>query len=250
MRFFIILCMCLIPVVLHAQQLDGAYILRAAQYGDEVTTEEEMISGKSVKIFKDGYWITGFFGDQKRPFGGAGGGTYTVHNGKYVETLRFYSWDSTAVGKTYTFDYRLENDRYFQSGLINSDKYQNYLIKEEMDKLKPLCDLKDASLEGVWLLQESSYEGKSDFKAPIEQIKIYAYPRFAWARYNTSTGQFLGTGGGSYYFDGKKLIEHIEYITHNIAMGTDLEIEVSLEGNKMEQTSWNGRNKEKWRRAK
>lgn len=235
---------------LQAQPLEGAYLLIVSQYGDEVTKEEERFMTKGVKLFKDGYWISASFGHPKYPFGGSGGGTFTTQNGKYSETLRYYSWDSTAVGKTYTFDYRLEGDRFTQSGFINSEKYQHYLIKEEMKRITPWCELKDASLEGVWFLQEASNNGESNFSVPMEQIKIYAYPRFAWARYNTATGQFLGTGGGSYFFDGKKLIEHIEYITYDLAMGSDVEIEVELQGLHMQQSSWSGTYQETWQRAR
>lgn len=251
MRRIFFLLGTLLPVqLLWAQQLDGAFLVKATQYRDESTPKEELLSTKSVKLFKDGYWISAAFGNQKYPFGGSGGGTFTTNNGKYMETLRFYSWDSTARGKTYTFDYRLEGNQFFQSGFINTEKYQNYLIKEEMTRMIPVCALQNAALEGVWMLKEASTNGKSEFSSPMEQFKIYAYPRFAWARYDTSTGQFLGTGGGSYSFDGKKVIEHLEYITYDLALGTDVEIEVVLQGARMQQTSWGGSYKETWQRAK
>lgn len=250
MRSLMLVFTLVLPMMSQAQQLEGAFLLKASQYGEEVSSEEESQSTKVVKIFKDGYWITGFFGHQKHPFDGSGGGTYTTDKGKYIETLRFYSWDSTAAGKTYTFDYRLEGGRYFQEGFINSDKYKNYLIKEEMSRIRPVCDLKNAALEGVWFLKESLYDDeKSEIVRPVEMVKIYAYPRFAWARYNTATGQFLGAGGGSYSFDGKKLIEHIEYITYDMAIGSDIEAEVQLEGRQMQQSFPVWRGKELWQRA-
>lgn len=250
MRTLVCYLLITLPILVQAQPLEGAYLLQASQYGNEVTKNEDTRATKAVKIFKDGYWISAAFGNQKYPFGGSGGGTFTTQNGKYNETLRYYSWDSTAVGKTYSFDYRLEQDRFIQSGYINSDKYQNYLIKEEMTKIIPVCNLNDASLEGAWFLKEAFLEGKPDFSAPMEQIKIYAYPRFAWARYNTATGQFLGTGGGSYYFDGKKLIEHLEYMTYDLAIGSDVEIAVTLQGKRMQQSSWGGTYQETWQRAR
>lgn len=250
MRPVILLLTLSFPLLNQAQQLEGAFLLRASQYGDKVNSEEKSLSRKVVKIFKDGYWITGFFGHQQHPFDGSGGGTYTTENGKYIETLRFYSWDSTAAGKTYTFDYRLAGDRYFQTGFINSDKYKNYVIKEEMSRIRPVCELKNDALEGVWFLRESLYDDvKSEIVRPMEMVKIYAYPRFAWARYNTANGQFLGAGGGSYSFDGKKLIEHIEYITYDVALGSDIEAEVQLEGRQMQQSFPVWRGKETWQRA-
>ena len=208
-----------------AQKLDGAFAVTAAQYGTDTVSKAELQKQHIVKIFKDGYWIATFFGDPKQPFNGTGGGTYTTNAGKYSETLSFYSWDSTAVGKTYTFDYTLNANKYHQQGNINSDKYKDYLIKEDFNRMDSDLSLKNASLEGVWKLTNANWSEAADGSLKdLEQIKIYSYPRFAWAQYNPKTGQFLGAGGGTYQYDGKMLVEHIDYITYDIALGTDYKI--------------------------
>lgn len=252
MKKLAVLLLLIISASVSAQIPEGAFKITAAQYGDKISTPEELMSRQIIKIFKDGYWISTFFGDPQKPFSGSGGGTFTTANGKYIEKLLFYSWDSTAVGDVYHFDYRLEGNRYFQNGKMNSDKYPDHVIKEEFVKMKTDIPLKNNSLEGAWILQSATWDSKNAYDQPIEQIKIYAYPRFAWAQYNSNTKQFIGAGGGTYQFDGKNVTEHIEYITYNgIALSTDVNVEVkkSPDGT-MQQTTWQGRMVETWKKAK
>jgi hypothetical protein len=85
----------------------------------------------------------------------------------------------------------------------------------------------------------------------MKSIKIYAYPRFAWAQYNAVTKQFMGAGGGTYQFDGNKLTENIEYITYDeVPLNKPYELDiVKTTDNKFQQT---GQNKfiETWKRLK
>lgn len=46
-----------------------------------------------------------------------GGGTYTFVNGKYTENIEFFSRDSSRVGKSLTFNDKVENDNWHHSGL-------------------------------------------------------------------------------------------------------------------------------------
>ena len=51
-----------------------------------------------------------------KEFFGTGGGTYTFENGKYTETIEFFSRDSTRVGASLQFDGRVEADTWHHSG--------------------------------------------------------------------------------------------------------------------------------------
>lgn len=50
-------------------------------------------------------------------FYGTGGGTYTTIEGKYVENIEFFSRDNSRAGATLDFDYKLENNEWYHSGL-------------------------------------------------------------------------------------------------------------------------------------
>lgn len=237
-----------------AQKLDGAFILTGGQHGDRILAKADVEKEKIIKIFKNGYWIGAFFGNPQQPFNGTCGGTYKTEKGTYIETVDFYSWDSTAVGDTYSFKYSLSNDKYVQDGKMNSEKYPDYIIREEFSKLKSKIPLKDASMEGVWVLQDATWKdetGKESSVKNYEQIKIYSYPRFAYAQYNPATKQFIGAGGGTYQYDGKKLIERIEYSTYDTTLGSDYEIKIGqLPNGIIQQVSQQDLFKETWKKAK
>lgn len=231
--------------------LNGAYKIVHAQYGTDTASWSNHKDTKIIKIFKDGYWIGAFFGSPNKPFDGCGGGTYNTDNNKYIETLNFYSWDKTAAGKTFSFEYTLAGNTYTQRGKINSDRYKDYLIEEVFEKIGSPEGLKNNALEGVWQLENGQWPGiKTDepkFKN-LREIKIYCYPRFAWAQYDSTTSEFIGAGGGTYQFDGKNLVENIEYITYNVPLNTAYSLKIEMIGNeKFSQTDMNN-SKENWKR--
>ena len=51
-----------------------------------------------------------------KEFFGTGGGSYRFENGKYIETIEFFSRDSTRVGASLEFDGRVEGDNWYHSG--------------------------------------------------------------------------------------------------------------------------------------
>ena len=237
-----------------AQKLDGAFIITGGQHGDKILSRADIEKQKIIKVFKNGYWICAYFGDPNQPFNGTCGGTYKTEKGKYIETIDYYSWDSTAVGKTYFYNYTLNKNSYVQDGKMQSEKYLNYIIREEFVKIHSNKPLKDTAMEGVWILQDATWidsSGKENSINNYQQIKIYCHPRFAYAQYNIGTKQFVGAGGGTYEYDGNKLVEHIEYTTYDNAPGSDYEIKpVQLSYGLIQQISQQGSYKETWKRSK
>lgn len=51
-----------------------------------------------------------------KEFFGTGGGTYRFENGKYIETIEFFSRDSSRVGASLEFDGRVDGDNWYHSG--------------------------------------------------------------------------------------------------------------------------------------
>ncbi len=50
-------------------------------------------------------------------FAGTGGGTYTFTNGKYTESIEFFSRDNTRIGAKLAFDGKVEQGKWHHSGL-------------------------------------------------------------------------------------------------------------------------------------
>ncbi len=53
---------------------------------------------------------------QTKQFFGTGGGTYTLNDGKYTETIDFFSRDNSRAGKSLTFDANVNQDQWLHSG--------------------------------------------------------------------------------------------------------------------------------------
>src|SRR3546814_4443688 len=62
-------------------------------------------------------------------------------------------------------------------------------------------------------------------------LKILTGTRFQWAAINVETGEFSGTGGGTYTFKNGKYTENIEFFSRdNSRVGMSLSFEGDLQG--------------------
>lgn len=66
-----------------------------------------------------------------KEFFGTGGGTYTFANGKYTETIEFFSRDNTRVGASLTFDGSLKDGIWNHSGKSSKGDPLNELWAKE-----------------------------------------------------------------------------------------------------------------------
>lgn len=73
-------------------------------------------SRKTLKLLSGSrfQWIA--INPEVKGFYGTGGGTYTFNNGKYTETIEFFSRDGSRVGASLTFDGKVENGKWHHSG--------------------------------------------------------------------------------------------------------------------------------------
>lgn len=254
MRKFILFFAALFSLGANAQDnnLNGSYKIIKAYYGN--ANEAYNISGTTiVKIFKNGYWLSAFFGNSDKPFDGAGGGTYKLKDDQYIEKLNFFSWDSTAVGSAVPFTYKLDGDNFSQDGLLNTGKYHNYTIKEEYKKILTNTPLLNDGLEGVWFMQSGDWAnsklGEGIYKN-VSVMKIYSYPRFAFAYYDSTRNSFVGAGGGTYQFDGKKLSENLEYWSWGTPKYPKPDFAITISGDEAIQKGWDNGLAETWKKVK
>lgn len=237
-------------------KLNGAYRQTRYKFG-KMTKWQNRDSVRVIKVFKDGYWFSGWYADKRRgskPFDGVGGGTYELKNGKYHEKIDYYSWDSTAVGKVLPMDYQVDRKAFKQTGFLNSEKYKNYEVSEVDERISPKEPLKNRELEGVWLMQEGTWGntslGKGKYKG-IKVVKIFSYPLVVYAYYNPKTRQFNGAGAGKYQYDGKTLTETNEFFSWDMTQtGVKNNFKVTKQGDKYIQEGWKGTLREVFAKAK
>lgn len=81
-------------------------------------TIEPMRAGprKTLKILSGNRFQWAAINTETREFFGTGGGTYTFENGKYTETIAFFSRDNSRVGVSLSFDGKVTGKQWHHSG--------------------------------------------------------------------------------------------------------------------------------------
>ena len=111
-------------------QLIGAWKCVKSQYGDEKMLERGKDNDIVIKIFTKTRWSGTFFDKTGKKFDGSGGGTYTIKGDLYTETVEYFSWESEAVGKRFSFTLKMENGMLHQKGIIEYKGNLKYLVDE------------------------------------------------------------------------------------------------------------------------
>ncbi|GAA4420814.1 hypothetical protein GCM10023187_56270 [Nibrella viscosa] len=71
---------------------------------------------KTLKLLTGTRFQWAAINPQTKLFAGTGGGTYTLKDGKYTETIDFFSRDNSRVGKSLTFDAEIKGTDWFHRG--------------------------------------------------------------------------------------------------------------------------------------
>ncbi|MCF0060615.1 hypothetical protein MUK70_15330 [Dyadobacter chenwenxiniae] len=240
-------------------KVDGVFIRSAYKFGDMKDWGKDD-SLTVIKVLRDGFWMVAYYDDNRKgraSFNGLAGGTYEIANGKYVEHISFYSWDSTAAGKTFEFDFEVGDQSFEQHGKINSDKYKNYPIHEKFKRLQADTPLEDKRLEGIWKMTRGEWGEKGRFGEGIYKnmttIKIYSYPIAIYAYYNEATKSFQGGGGVRYNFNGETLTETNEFWSwkpDGSRKGLLQTHQITFDKNKVTQKGWEGKLHEEYEKLK
>ncbi|MCY7352656.1 MAG: membrane or secreted protein [Cytophagaceae bacterium] len=75
---------------------------------------------KTIKLLTGTRFQWAAINPQTKQFSGCGGGTYTMKDGKYTETIDFFSRDNTRVGRSLSFDYSLSGDVWDHRGMSST----------------------------------------------------------------------------------------------------------------------------------
>jgi hypothetical protein len=97
--------------------LMGAWIITGNYRNDSVSKRPNpFYPRRTMKVLSGKYfhWIA--YNVATKSFMNAGGGTYTTADGKYTETIEFFTKTSESVGKTLSFDYSFVNGDWRHKG--------------------------------------------------------------------------------------------------------------------------------------
>lgn len=212
MKLLLLLIPVLFSSIVGAQDMEGAWKL-THEGGKEVN--DRVV----IKIYQDGYFA---FAEKKvgtNKFLSAGGGEFFLNNG-YSEVYDFHTKDSSLVGREITFQGYHRND-----GLVLEE------IKGGVEKTWKRISKDKDDLSGNWVITGRQRDGELKRNTPGARrtIKILGGDRFQWAAFNSETGEFYGTGGGTYFAEDGKYTENIEFFSRDDSrVGAELNFDYKL----------------------
>lgn len=168
----------------------------------------------------DGYCMVTHYDQAGKKFFKTFGGFLSVENDKLTLQYRFHSADQGKTGTTAVFTWK-PNGKNAESDLSGT---RGTWVK---------VGEADSEMTGIWRITQRK-EG-ADMRgiglAPRRTLKFLTNDRFQWAAINVETGEFSGTGGGTYTFKNGVYAETIHFFSRDSSrVGMTLEFKDRMEG--------------------
>lgn len=173
----------------YSQTLKGAWLLN-------------MQTSETVLLITDSYFTYSMYSSQGKVFNQTWGGKYEFNGEEITVDIEFNSLDSTEVGKKKKLKVRLIGD----------------LLKYSVLTFKRVDNANETDLAGTWQITARANELGVMENMPAsarKTVKVMSGTRFQWIAMNSQTGQFFGTGGGTYTYDGGIYTETILFFPRN-----------------------------------
>lgn len=208
---FSVITICLFQHI-NAQRLEGSWeLISENKVPTELTT---------VRIYQDGFFAEGTKkGDYE--FKSAKGGIYEIEGPSYTEKFQFNSANKEEVGSINNLTIEVSKDTMRLKG---QDFSQTWL---------KIGDFQD-DLSGLWIITGRQQDGEMQKReiGDRKTIKILSGTRFQWIAFNSATGEFFATGGGSYLAKYGRYIENIEFFSKDdFRVGASLSFDYQLLNN-------------------
>ncbi len=176
------------------------------------TTELVLFSGKYFS------WTT--FSTDKNEFIATKGGQWSRERGNLILNYEFHTQDPTQVNKTVSY---------------KRSSIRKQLFSESKESIITIENkLPSASLANPYLISGRKQNGeiqRMDITRPRKTMKLLTGRYFQWIAFNTETGEFFGTGGGTYTAQEGKYTEYILFFSRdNSRVGATLSFDFELKG--------------------
>lgn len=193
------------PLAQTKQQMEGAWLF-----------EEGDIHHTLVLV--DNYLSYSTFDIKNKKFINTWGGPYKIQADKLLISIEFNANDSSDVQSERAFDIEVRNKKLLTK---LGDKEQAWRKTDD----------NNSPLSGVWRITARRVEEKMN-EMPLRDrrtLKILSGNRFQWVAINIKTGEFSGTGGGTYTFSNHTYTEQLEFFSRdNQRVGTNLTFDGKL----------------------
>ena len=196
---------------LNSQSIDGAW--------EKYETNLAGTNERYVAIFSNGFNSSTVYNNIDGEFISTNGGSWYLDSNLLTQKIEFDSKNAERVGLTTTFEIELKDNK---MTIISTGKTWT-----KIDDGRP------GELNGAWLMSGRFRNGVKSMRnidRPRKTMKILSGSRFQWIAYNTTTKQFMGTGGGTYKTIDGKYTEQIEFFSRdNSRVGAKLGFEYKLD---------------------
>lgn len=188
---FMVLLFLLLTCSANAQQTNGAWM-------------RNLDTAVQCLTIIDDYFSLVTFNVAAKKFISTRGGTANINDGRISGVIEFNTADKASVGVNYDLP-------------VNQKGKQLQLDLDGIVLAWKRVDQADGGLSGNWKIIGRELDGKMSTIVPGERktIKILSATRFQWVALNSATGEFFGTGGGSYTFKNGKYTEQIEFFSRD-----------------------------------
>lgn len=209
--------------MLTAQSLIGAW--------ERFETDADGRQLHNVVIFADGYQASSWFDAATGAFISTNGGAWSVDKKTITEVVEFDTEQPARVGTQITFRFKIKKGQ---------------LIAQKSKKTWTRIDAgAPGALAGAWLFAGRMRDGEIQRRAgdrPRKTMKILSGTRFQWIAYNTETGAFFGTGGGTYTTIDGKYTEAIGFFSRDDSrVGAELQFDYELQAGEWHHSGLNSR---------
>lgn len=169
-------------------------------------------------VMVDGYLVYSTFDVKNKKFINTWGGPYREEAQQLQVNIQFNAQNPQDVQKKHIFHTKI------QKGLTTDISGKSANWKRIDDNNSPLA--------GVWRITSRKIDGQLH-DMPLKDrrtLKILSGTRFQWVAINIKTGEFSGSGGGSYTFTNDKYTENIEFFSRdNTRVGASLAFDGKIE---------------------
>lgn len=156
--------------------------------------------------------------NDKNEFLSTSGGSWRLQDKSIVLTYEFNTGDSSMVGETTNHEFE------FNDGKLT--------LLATNTKWTRIDQGNSNELAGAWLITGRKRDGEINRRDPgvRKTMKILSDTRFQWIAYNTETGEFFGTGGGTYKTSDSTYQENINFFSRdNSRVGASLNFNYKID---------------------
>lgn len=192
-----------------SQELIGAW--------ESSFTTPEGQTMKAVTIVAESYFSVAVFDPGQKTFYGTTGGKWTATGNTITATFEYDTITKENVGQSKIYNFTVSPTSFTIEGEP---------IRNRIDYGTP------GALAGPWLITGRKRNGEISRRTPgaRKTMKILSGTRFQWIAYNVDTGEFFGTGGGTYTTADGKYVENIDFFSRDGSrVGASLDFDYKLE---------------------